>query len=1347
MDRQELGTFIRQRVLPTGLSVTKAAKQLDVTRAALSRLLNGQAALSKEMALKLEKVFGADAGALLAMFTESEPRPTRSASALTAAASAYAAPLHKISHLDIAQWANHHSSRTRLPVLVRRLVHSTGRELTTVDFPGNDDGERKGNDGLTDATLASPWVPSGRSYWELGTDAMPKPKAEKDYQARLKSLSKKIRLASTFIFVTPRHWPGRDAWAESKRSANDWSDVRAYDASSLEQWLETSATSQVWLAEELGRPSKGIVTVSEFWESWSKAVKPQISPEIFAASVESNSEKFEKWITSAPERALTTSADSRDEAIALLACMLMSQPQRVADNALVIEDPETAKQLVDGPRPPIVIAKNADVEQVIAPYHDRTHCLLIRPRGNVTTTIDLPSVLMTREAFCSGLKEMGYDKEEAERLAAKTGRSPTVLRRYLDETGSVSRLPGIENITIARTLLAVALLGTWSSHSTADQAIVSKMVTGFEDRYNQVDVALSQLEAGDESPIWRASGLIGMVSKTDALFSLGRLATANDLDEFIGVAEKVLSEDDPALDLPEEDRWAASIYDKNRNHSEHLREGIGDTLVFLSVDGQALLGDRLSINLKQVVDRLIRDLLTPMTERKLRAQIGNLPIYAEASPDEFLAAFEGDIRHDEPISLRLMKSGNGRWPTGRVDRVSLLWALQRLAWGHLGRVSLLLGELARQPIDDNISPNPIETLESLFSWWMPQTSASLVDRTKALDKLTHKFPDVGTRVCFSLIERGGRMATMNSKPVRRSDAVGFGKPVAAYSKEIADYRIHALDLILNQTELTVSTLTSLLDTIEGFDASLQERIWMKLESWSGEDRSDQERAQLRRRLRERFGTIASDEHLPGASVRGTAAFRSLKPSDLVQRHAWLFQGDWINWTFYELRQEKKSRDDRESLISSRRATAIEEIWNSHGMNGVLRLASTSDAPYAIGRTLQSTGLIASPSELLKTLLNHDATDLYKRWWITNGFLRELPSDEEASLRRTLMESQSEEQRLELCLVMAFEAKTWEIVSEQSIATQKKYWSTVDVRHSVFDASDASTALHNLLAEDRPRDAFEAVKFRWEELDTEELLELLSAFGKSNQKAPVQLDPYTLSDIFAELSKRPDTPTDRLLRLEYAFLPVLTGSAYGTPLVQEAIQNDPAMFVQMLALTYRRRDGREHPEEWRIDDSSLATQFARTSYELLDNLHIVPRTEQRKVDEVKLTRWVRAARALCREHDLSEIGDVKLGELFAREVKDEDTGLRLEIARAMEETASDKLLSGFITGVLNSRGIYMRGSDGGAAERKLAEQYRTYADAIEYDCPFVARGFSKVADRYDDEARQVDEEEVARNRLH
>lgn len=62
------GAFIREEILDElGLSVPKAAEILGVCSAALSSLVSEKAALSPEMALRIEKAFGVNMDLLLKM--------------------------------------------------------------------------------------------------------------------------------------------------------------------------------------------------------------------------------------------------------------------------------------------------------------------------------------------------------------------------------------------------------------------------------------------------------------------------------------------------------------------------------------------------------------------------------------------------------------------------------------------------------------------------------------------------------------------------------------------------------------------------------------------------------------------------------------------------------------------------------------------------------------------------------------------------------------------------------------------------------------------------------------------------------------------------------------------------------------------------------------------------------------------------------------------------------------------------------------------------------------------------------------------------------------------------------
>ena len=252
------GPYIRQSILPEKLSVKKAAEMLGVGRPALSNLLNCRAALSPEMAMRLEKAFEADASDLLAMQARYDEFVARSGED-DIAVRAYAPAFLRITARQIAAWADGLDARAQLPALLRTLVHSTGANLTAVDFPAFDNSQRKGWDGRVASGSATPWIPRGESGWEFGCNGNPEKKAKTDYLTRTRGVPGSERNLMTFVFVTPRNWPEKDSWAKEMRAQREWKDVRAFDASDLEQWLEQSIPAT---DPNAGVPRRGPLTRS-----------------------------------------------------------------------------------------------------------------------------------------------------------------------------------------------------------------------------------------------------------------------------------------------------------------------------------------------------------------------------------------------------------------------------------------------------------------------------------------------------------------------------------------------------------------------------------------------------------------------------------------------------------------------------------------------------------------------------------------------------------------------------------------------------------------------------------------------------------------------------------------------------------------------------------------------------------------------------------------------------------------------------------------------------------------------------------------------------------------------------
>src|SRR6266480_7036224 len=142
---------------------------------------------------------------------------------------------------DIKNWVHskqRHCSET-LPELVRRLIFATGASssIQEIDFPAGDSIASGGWDGRLTTSIVSPFFPTGISGWEIGTEYSAGKKADADYKKRTTDPLGLRRKEATFVFVTPRPWPGRGKWQSAKRASRKWKDIRVVAADALEQWL------------------------------------------------------------------------------------------------------------------------------------------------------------------------------------------------------------------------------------------------------------------------------------------------------------------------------------------------------------------------------------------------------------------------------------------------------------------------------------------------------------------------------------------------------------------------------------------------------------------------------------------------------------------------------------------------------------------------------------------------------------------------------------------------------------------------------------------------------------------------------------------------------------------------------------------------------------------------------------------------------------------------------------------------------------------------------------------------------------------------------------------------------
>ena len=258
----------------------------------------------------------------------------------------------------------------------------------------------------------------------------PRRKAEHDYAARLASVPAAERAERSFVFVTPRNWPGKAEWVEGKRAAGDWKAVRAFDAGDLEQWLEGSISARMWFAEKL----------DACWRRWAAASDPRMTPAIFGSSIAAHREPFKRWLDGPCGGPFMVAADSKGEALAFLACLFEDGEisMRWQDLAAVFESGEALRKLAASTAPFLPIVHTDAAERELASVY--RHCIAVRPRNAVDSKPDIALDLLDYKAFEKALAEMGIGEGDADWLARESGRAPTILRRRLSKIDAI-RVP------------------------------------------------------------------------------------------------------------------------------------------------------------------------------------------------------------------------------------------------------------------------------------------------------------------------------------------------------------------------------------------------------------------------------------------------------------------------------------------------------------------------------------------------------------------------------------------------------------------------------------------------------------------------------------------------------------------------------------------------------------------------------------------------------------------------------------------------------------------------------------------------------------------------------------------
>ena len=477
-------------------------------------------------------------------------------------------------------------------------------------------------------------------------------------------------------------------------------------------------------------------------------------------------------------------------------------------------------------------------------------------------------------------------------------------------------------------------------------------------------------------------------------------------------------------------------------------------------------------------------------------------------------------------------------------------------------------------------------------------------------------------------------------------------------------------------------------------------------------------------------------------------FWLFEPDDPVSRYAWLFS-DHPDLLEHSGRERLAKRGD----IETARLEAAREVYTLGSLKLLLDLAASAERPGELGAILGANEILTVTEEydlLRKGLgsLDNSLKELTRRFVFSRVRTRGWGWTD-MKLSSAAAPTWRSEQRAGFFEGLPFGSETWDrLEATEDAEAERLYWSGVSL-YGLESPADCKRAAKKFVEYNRPYAAVDLISLYLKDEKTYVPPEMIAdILERTVLTVPVENVHWStfghhVSDLLDHLEGSGEIKEQRIAMLEWAFLPLFGHHGRTPRILHRELSRDPAFFAKVIALVYKAEN--EEQRELSEEDQNQA----RLSYELLETWRSIPGlVEDGSVDSDVLRTWVDKARKATRAASRGTVGDLRIGQVlaFAPSGADgvwPDTAVR----DLIDELGNEDVERGIESGVFNQRGVVSRSlTAGGVQERRLAETYRGYADALNDGWPRTAAMLRRISDTYDSWARREDVEAELREDL-
>ena len=1242
---------------------------------------------------------------------------------------------------QLGSWANTPESKSNFPYLISRLIRATTAKDTKVNIPWGSATYIGGWDGIVDSKEKTRYVPEGISLWELGTNQDPQSKANADYEKRTGDPLGYNPLDATFVFVTPRTWTKKEEWVSQKKEEKKWKDVIVYDGISLEQWLDEAPAVSRWFASQ--GYADGIITADEHWKEWSCLGQLELTPDCVLAGRDTAREALIELLEG-DSSIIGVRASTKGEAIAfILATMKASDPElsgRFFSTTLIIDQEDRFRSVSSSMQHALnLIVRFDSAESLGVATREGHHVLVPLGADDVFSQelITLPAV--DRDALIEALVASGLSRSDASKYTKESGLDITILKKLL---GFPSYGAAWIKTQPIREIVPALLLGRWDESYPGDIELLEKL-SGTS--YAKCREALAKWLNLPESPLKR----IGETWRLTSPLDLWRSISSHLVDQDFQLLEECFIQAyhsgnpvlESQLDLPD-------YITKKRTYSDWVREGLAQSLILISIP-QVGVSLRDSQNW---VDRIIGGLLSNARGETWVSINRELPLIAEASPLVFLQSVSLSLSHRPPEIMDMFKEQPGLLDP-IVSHTGLLWALEELAWmpSYFRNACSLLYKLAVLDPGGSVSNRPLNSLTEIFKAWHYQTLAPYAERVKVLKEMLPRNVDVSWKLLKSLLPS---FSEETAFPTHRMRWRMFWEEIdISYAyQEHFDMYSEVVDMLIGLCDGDETRFSDLIEAALQCRLRDRERIltWAQETVGSIEHKKGQAlhtlREFLNRHKQHPDTEWALNEHELSPFEQLYSQLQ-LQPVDVLVRNVWLFNEDSRTQMIDPATAVPFAVDGHEEIVeqvATRRKTAVVELLRELGLERVLELRREVKYPSYLGEALAKVIEDEQDLQSVWLCLEDDAPHIA----FADGFISQKLKCEGFSWMQTLVQEllekgYSDKAVANVLVVAHLGQELWQYIETLGEGVHQEYWLRMRPSFNGLKNEEIIECINKLLQYRRFSFAVEVAWFHGSHIPSDMLIDVLRRWGTEGSQEPRCPAGYEIQAIFTELNKRSDIDKKTLLRLEWLYLPLLTGvgTQVGAPHWEEELASNPESFTQLLKWLYppenedRQQEGQEVLSEEQIQSA------AERSYLMLEAWEKIPgMQEDGTIDGIKLREWIDKARALARECDRLEIADKRIGQLLAKYPEDSPYWPERKIFQVIEDINTEGLKVAYSNGMYNKRGVTIRRAfDGGGIEREQAEYFGELASSLMCDYPNVAGIFRGLQDEYQALANRHDEE--------